>query len=226
MALALCGCESTQERSAALRRTAKHEVLASQGITVSRENPSVKVVASTVVRSSEGTAVVVELRNSSSQALESAPIEITVRDAKGDVLFQNDQPGLEASLTHVSALAAGTEELWVDDQVQLSGVPASASALVGEATKAQGSLPQLSVTGTHAVEESGAGAAGTVVNRSQVSQEHLVVYVVARKGSRIVAAGRAILPEVAPGASVPYQAYFVGEPKGARIEASAPATTF
>jgi hypothetical protein len=53
-----------------------------------------------------------------------------------------------------------------------------------------------------------------------------VVYAVARKGGRIVAAGRAVLPEVAPGASIPFQAYFVGNPSGARIQASAPATSF
>jgi hypothetical protein len=53
-----------------------------------------------------------------------------------------------------------------------------------------------------------------------------VVYAIARKGGRIVAAGRAVLPEVGQGASVPFQAYFVGDPKGARIEATAPPSTF
>jgi hypothetical protein len=59
-----------------------------------------------------------------------------------------------------------------------------------------------------------------------VAQHHLVVFAVARKGGRIVASGRAVLPEVPPGASVPFQVYFVGDPSGAQIETSAPATTF
>ena len=67
--------------------------------------------------------------------------------------------------------------------------------------------------------------AGTVRNRSTVTQQDLVVYAVARRGGKIVAAGRAVLPEVAAGASVPFQAFLVGEPSGARLEASAPPTT-
>jgi hypothetical protein len=223
----LCGCQTTAEHSAELEKKAKHERLALRGVAVSSENPSVKVLQSAVVHSSEGTAVVVMLRNASSHALEDAPIEITVRDAHGGVLFQNNQPGADPSLTTVSLLEPGAQTLWVDDQVQLASVPASASALVGQATRASGSVPRMSVSGVHISSEGGeAGAAGTVANRSGVAQEHLVVYAVARKGGRIVAAGRAVLPEVAPGASVPFQAYFVGDPSGSQLQASAPPTTF
>jgi hypothetical protein len=227
-ALVLCGCQSTQERSAELQRKAKHELLASQGVSVSKENPSVKVLQSTLVRSSESTAVVVTLRNTSSHTLENAPVEITVRDAKGGVVFQNNAPGLEPSLTTVSLLAPGQETIWVDDQVSASSTPATVGALVGEATPASGAIPQLSVVGTHLSTEEGSEATltGTVSNRSQVVQENLVVYAVARKGSKIVATGRAVLPEVGAGASASFQIYFTGNPDGAQIQASVPATTF
>jgi len=91
-----------------------------------------------------------------------------------------------------------------------------------------GALPEIEVTGVHPSEESGsATAAGTVRDRSTVTQQALVVYVVARRAGRAVAAGRAILPEVAPGAAVPFQAFLVGNsPAGTRLEASAPASTF
>jgi hypothetical protein len=49
--------------------------------------------------------------------------------------------------------------------------------------------------------------------------------VLARKDGKIVAAGRAVLAEVKPGASVPFQAFFVGDAKGAKLEVSAPPTT-
>ena len=65
-----------------------------------------------------------------------------------------------------------------------------------------------------------------VHNRSKVAQQKLVVYVTARRAGRIVAAGRAILPEVAAGASVPFQAFLVGSAAGTQLQASAPATTF
>lgn len=225
--VALCGCQTTAQRSAQLQRAAKHELLASRGVSVTRENPSVRVLQSSVVHSSGATAVVVALRNTSSHVLENAPIEITVRDARGAVLYQNNQPGEDPSLTTVSLLEPGAQTLWVDDQVQTSGAPASASALVGEATAASASVPRVSVSQAHLSDEAGeAGATGSVTNRSRVAQRHLVVYAIARRGGRIVAAGRAILPEVSPGASVAFQVYFVGAPSGARLRTEAPPTTF
>jgi hypothetical protein len=64
-----------------------------------------------------------------------------------------------------------------------------------------------------------------VHNRSSVAQQSLVVDVLARRGPAIVAAGRAVLPEVGAGGSSAFQAYLVGTPSGARLEASAPPTT-
>jgi hypothetical protein len=226
--MTLCGCQSTQERSAQLRRETKHAVLASQGVSVTKESPSVEVVSTTVLRSGTATAVVVSLRDISSHALESAPIEIDVRDAQGEVIFQNNQPGLEPSLTNVSLLEPGQEALWVDDQVQVAaGTPASAIALVGEATQAP-SVPKLTIEHAKLAAEAGAEAtmSGTVVNHGQMVQQDLVVYAVARRGGKIVAAGRAVLPEVPPGTSAPFQIYFVGDPKSAMISTSAPPTTF
>ncbi len=224
VAVACCGCESTQERSAALEKVAKHETLALRGVSVSRENPSVRVLASAVVHTGDATAVVVTVRNSSSRTLENAPIEITVRDARGDVLFRNDQPGEAPSLTKVSLLEAGAQRVWIDDQVQVTGTPVSASALVGEASPASGAVPRVSVSGVRPGGEG--GATGNVIDRSSVTQQSLVVNAVARRAGKLVAAGRAILPEVAAGESVPFQVYFVGNASGARIEASALPTTF
>jgi hypothetical protein len=226
--VALCGCQTTAQRSAELERHAKHEVLVSQGVSVARENPHVEVLQSSVVHSSEGTAVVVALHNTSSHTLENVPIAITVRDAHGGVLFQNSQPGLDRSLASVSLLEPRAQTLWVDDQVQVSGVPASASAQVGEAQQGSGGVPQMTISGTHPTGEGGseAGIAGTVTNNSRVSQTHLVVYAVARKGGRVVAAGRAVLAEVAPAERAAFQIYFVGDPSGARIQTGAPATKF
>jgi hypothetical protein len=217
---------STAEKSAEIEKHAKHEKLSLTGVSVTKESANVEVTASTVVHSSEGAAVVVELKNASSRAIENAQIEITVRDAKGGVLFQNDQPGAERALTTVSLLPPGKRTVWVDDQVQTTGVPTSVIARVGEGTPASGGAPKVSVSGTHLTEEGEVGAAGNVTNGSQVGQQHLVVYAVARKGNKIVAAGRAGIPEVAANATMPFQVYFIGDPKGAQIEVSAPPTTF
>lgn len=226
MAVSFCGCETTQEKSAALERQAKHTTLAQRGVSVSRENPSVRVLGSAVVHSSVGTAVAVALRNTSGHTLADAPIELTVRDGKGSVLYQNNTPGLQASLTQVPLLEPGKTMIWVDDQVQVAGTPASASALVGEG-KAASTTPTLAVTSARSSTVGAeASESGSVANRSGVSQTNLVVYAIARRAGKIVAAGRAVLPEVEAGTSVPFQIYFVGNPRGAQIEVSAPATTF
>ena len=116
----------------------------------------------------------------------------------------------------------------MDDQLPASSGPATVSARVGEARLPASALPQIEVQGVHPSEESatgGPGIAGTVRNRSNVTQQNLVVYGLGRRGARIVAAGRAVLPEVAAGSSVPFQAFLVGAPQGAKLEASAPPTT-
>ena len=229
--LALSGCETTAEKSAKLERQAKreqaeHPTLAQKGLSIGRASTQVKLLGATVVRSSEGAAAAVRISNVSSRALRSVPIAITVKDAHGRTLFQNNAPGLEAALTLLSSLPAHGSVTWVDDQVPASGGPASVSAIAGVAPTASGPEPRIEIEGPRLGEASSGEASGTVHNRSRVTQQKLVVYVIARRAGTITAAGRAVLAEVAPGASVPFQAFLVGDLKGAKLEASAPATTF
>ncbi|HWX44232.1 MAG TPA: hypothetical protein VNY52_02800 [Solirubrobacteraceae bacterium] len=236
LALALGGCESSQEKSAQierqvrLARAAGHGVRSEHGLRISGASTDVRVVASEVLHDSEGTAAVVTLRNRSTRALRNVPIAISVRDAAGGVLYQNNSPGLEAALTTVALLPAGAEFTWIDDQVQASGaggVPRTVRALVGGASPAPASTPRIRVTGVHATAEGGGfGVGGTVTDDSSVAQRGLVVYGIARRGGRIVAAGRAVLSEVPAHGSSPFQVLFIGSAQGAQVEASAPPSTF
>jgi hypothetical protein len=229
LVLTLAGCESNQERSADLSKLARHRPPAQRGLAIAQASADVRVMSTTLVHGSEGDAAVVTLRNDSGNTLKDIPIAISVKDAHGSALFQNNAPGLEAALTSLASLPAHGETSWIDDQVQISaGTPASVSATVGEAPTASGSAPRIEVRGVRPSEEGGvsASAAGTVRNRSSVTQQSLVVYVLARRAGKIVAAGRAVLPEVGAGASLPFQAFLQGDASGARLEASAPATTF
>jgi hypothetical protein len=224
----LSGCESTQEKSARLEKTAHHTRLAERGLSVLKQSVDVRVLGAVLVHDAEGAAAVVTLRNVSARALKDVPIAITVEDAHGSTVFQNNAPGLEAALTSLGSLPAHGVATWVDDQVPASGAPASVSAIVGESPPvlSSGSIPRIEVAGLHPGEESGsATAAGTVRNRSSVAQQSLVVYVVARRAGSVVAAGRAILPEVPAGAAAPFQAFLVGAPHGASLQADAPART-
>jgi hypothetical protein len=226
-ALALTGCETTAEKSAALERTAHHSHLAERGLSITKQSADVRVLGAVLVHGAEGAAVVVTLRNDTAHAYKNVPIAITVKNAHGSTIFQNNAPGLEPALTSLGSMPAHSEATWVDDQVPGSGGPASVSAIAGESPIASGPVPRIEVADVHPSEESGtATAAGTVRNRSNVAQQALVVYVIARRAGRIVAAGRAILPEVSSGVSVPFQAFLVGASARARLEANAPASTF
>lgn len=229
LALALTACESNQERSAKLEKAAKvhegeaarHRALAQRALTITRASTKVKVTGATLVRGSEGAAAVITLRNVSATALRGIPIQIIVRDARGAPVYTNAVPGLSATLASVALIPAHAELTWIDDQVQATA-PASVTAKVGEGAPASGAVPQLRLEGTHLSE---AQAEGNLVNHSPVSQQELVVDAVARRGGRIVAAGRAVVASAPAGDSTPFQIFFVGDTTGAQLEVSAHATT-
>jgi Fe-S cluster assembly scaffold protein SufB len=219
---ALSGCETTAEKSAKLERAAKRVAQAKQtGLTIARPSTVVKVLDSELVRGSEGAAVVLTLRNISSRALANVPIAVSVKDAKGAAVYSNATPGLAKTLTSIALLAPHATATWIDDQVPASAA-ASVSAEVGEGTAASGALPKLAL---HEVQLAEGTAEGTLANRSGSAESEVVIYAVARRGGRVVAAGRAVLASLAAGASTPFQVFFVGDPKGARLQLTAPPTS-
>jgi hypothetical protein len=234
-ALALTACESSQEKSAKLEKVAKREAsearrrrtVAKQGLSITRQSTKVRVSETAVVHSSEGVAAVVTLRNVSATALRDLPIEITVRNARGGALYTNNTPGLAAALVSVALLPAHSSASWIDDQVPATGIPTSVTAKIGEGAPVTKAIPRLSIQGTHLASDatSGPEVEGTVVNHSSVSQRELVVYAVARRAGRAVAAGRAVIPEAPAGAAARFQVFFIGSPQGGQLEVSAPPST-
>jgi hypothetical protein len=231
LALTLTGCESNIERSAALAKLAHHVTQAQTGLVVTHENPDVKVLATAVLHDANGTAAVVSLRNDSSAPLRDVPIAITLHSPSGGTLYQNNAPGLSTPLVSAPLLAPGRQFDWVDDQVQASGTLGALSVRVGESPTAGGTraggIPSLSVQGVHLSEEAagGSSAEGTVVNHSTVAQQELVIFAVGRRDGKIVAAGRAVVPNLPAHSSASFQAFFIGDPKGASLQLSAPPTT-
>lgn len=235
VALALSGCESSQERSAKLERVAKRreaQLLAKTEaqrrlLTIAHPSRRVSVTGVTLLKSAEGMAVVVTLRNHSSTAVREVPVRVTVHGADGASVYTNETPGQAPALISASLIPAHSTLRWIDDQVEASGPAQSATAEVGEAPTASGPVPALSVSGAHMIEDptNGPGAEGEVVNHSGVSQSELVVYAVASKQGRVVAAGRAVLPSAPAGEATHFQLFFIGQPQGAKLEVSAPAST-
>lgn len=230
LTVTLCGCQTSQEKSARLEREAKKLAAArpiAKGLSIGRQSSSIRVTATALVRGREGAAAVVTLRNSSARAITAIPIEITVRDARGAVLYENTAAGLTPSLTTVPLIAPHGETSWIDDQVPIAGTPASVTARVGEGVPSSGAIPLTTVAGTHLFEDpaNGVGAEGDLTNHSSVPQRELIVYVLARRSGRIVAAGRAVLALAPAGAATHFQAFLIGSPAGATLQASAPPST-
>lgn len=234
---ALAACESTQQESAKIERYDKAHApsLHSSSLSITKPSSVVKVLGTALLSGEEAYAATVTMRNDSPHALSDVPIEITVHGSNGQVLYTNKAPGITGSLVSVPLLLPGEEFTWVDDQVQLgvggSAKGATVAALLGEVppvAKPAASLPQMRISDVHSVEEAALGeaTAGTVSNPSPVTQEALVVYGVAERGGKVVAAGRAVLSQVGAHGSAPFQIFMIGSSGGgAKVELSAPAST-
>lgn len=224
---ALPGCETTAERSARLAAQSR-TVADERGLEVSEVNAAVRVLGTTTVTDANGSAVVVTLRATGKAAMASVPIAIDVRDAAGETVFRNDTPGAEPALVSLPVLAPGRDVTWVHDQVQTAGAaPARVVVRVGEGrVAAPRRLPRLTLSGLTLTADptSGVEGAGRVTNHSAVAQRRLTIYAVARRGSKVVAAGRAVVNRVAAGGSAGFAVFFIGNPKGARLTVSAPPT--
>ena len=233
--LALVGCESSQEKNAKLVKAAKalEAKTLARGEAAEKANrithPSRKVAVSgvTLLHGAEGLAAVVTLQNRTGAALHEIPVQVTVTGSGGRTLYTNATQGQAKALVSAVFLPAHGRLTWVDDQIPPQPGASGATAIVGEAPATGSAVPKLAVQGAHVTEDpaSGTGAEGQLVNHSAVNQSELVVYAVARKGGKVVAAGRAVLPEAEAGSSTPFQLFFIGDPKGAEIEYAAPPPT-
>lgn len=221
----LAGCQSTQSKSAELAKQGG-AVSKEQGLEIDKKSRDVKVTGTTVVSDPNGTAAIVELKNTSKKTLVNVPIAIDVRKG-GKSVFANDAPGLEPSLVSVSALKPGESLTWVNDQVFAPGPKVDVK--VG-ATDEQppAKLPVVDVGPPRVGGDPTSGFAieGKVTNRSDLLQRKLVLYAVARKGGKVVAAGRGQVERLKPHAAAGYQIFFIGNPEGARVELVAPPTSF
>ncbi len=214
------GCATTREKAAKVAKSGD-AAFRQEGLAVARANRAVRVVSTAVISDPNGSAVVAVLRNTGSRALADVPLELVAKDRSGRATARNDLPGLEHGLTHVALLPPGREVVWVNDQLTLDGdVPVRADVTPGQ-SRGEGPAKPIEISVERAVLEgdpaSGITAVGRVVNHSDVAQTDLVVACVARKGGRVVAAGRAIVPNLRAQGKATIHIYFIGNPRGAEL---------
>ncbi|MDQ2631445.1 MAG: hypothetical protein M3Y75_10835 [Actinomycetota bacterium] len=222
IALASSGCwESTQEKSEQIAAELG-PVRQEKGLKIGKPSKDVEVVSTDLLVDKEGSAVVVEVRNRSNQDLANVPILIDVLDAKGKSVYSNGLPGLEPALTSIPYVEAEGEASWVHDQVLASGKPATVEVTVGEGgTPYTGEIPEFTATDPKLEGDpySGLVAGGSAENESGEKVERLLLYAVARRGDEVVAAGRGAIEKVKPEPKpLPYNIYFIGDPRGADVE--------
>jgi hypothetical protein len=225
VAVLVTGCESTQDKSARLAKAgaaAAHE----KGLVIEERNTSVDVGKTWVLSDENGTAVAVELKNGSKKPEVNVPIAIDVQDAHAKTVFKNDAAGLEPALTSIAVIEPGESVTWVNDQVTAAGTPATVTAVAGATKPAPAELPKIRVTPGSLAKDpvSGVEATGYVYNDSKIDQRKLVVYVVSRKGGKVVAAGRGIVGKINAGRRGRYHVFFIGNPTGGKLEVAAPPT--
>ncbi len=230
VAIAVSACQSSQAKNAALAKRGATILKAEKGLEVNQTSNTVKVIDTAVLSDTNGAAVVVTLKNESSQALQDVPLAINVKDAKGKSVFKNDDPGLDPTLTSVPQMMPGQTVDWVNDQILATGTPKSVDVKVGVS---QDTLPpnppQVEASSPKLKNDpySGLQVEGTVTNDSSIQQVDLTLFAVARKGNQVVAAGRGGIKVIAPnGGTRPYHIYFIGDPKGAQVTVTVPPSSF
>lgn len=221
VALVATGCQSTQDKSAEIAASLG-PVRQEKGLRIARESRDVRVLSATLITDPNGSVVVVELRNDSNRDLANVPILIDVLDARGASAYRNDIPGIEGALASMPFIAAGEEAVWVHDQILAVGLPDSVRVKVGAGGDPfSGEIPEVSVTEPKLEGDSisGLGVGGEVENLSGSDQDRVLLYAVARSGGRVVAAGRGAVEHLkASGRPLPYNVFFIGDPRGARVD--------
>jgi hypothetical protein len=227
-ALALTGCETTQEKSRKIeiRKRAEAKAPIAKGLEIAKPSRSISVNSAVAFHSTEGSAAAVILRNHGAAQRE-VPLLISVAQ-NGAPPATNGEPGIGRSLTSATFVPAHGTAVWVDDQLTLSGTPGKVTVTVGEGKPARGAVPKIEIV-SHRIEKEGSSETitGTVANHSAVSQHELAVYALATRGGRTVAAGRGVVNLLAAGASSKFQIFLDGAPtSGAKLTLLAPPSTF
>lgn len=220
LGLAASGCESNLDRSARIAAQGQQAIVAST-VRIAEANPDVEVRRTAVVGADGTYAAAVQLRNRGRRAQLAVPILIDVRDGRGTSVHRNDQRGLQNALQHLASLPPGRSAWWVDDQLLGATAARRVSARVGPGRTAA-RAPRVDVVGARFDEDAGGRYyTGRLVNRTGVLQRDLPVFGVVLRGSRVVAAGRAIVPKLPPAAAgakpVFFRIFFVGDARSGRV---------
>jgi hypothetical protein len=231
LAGAAVGCQSTFDRAAVQAKKNQQAIDAANAANRPLEvtpDATLKVLGTPqVIQTPDSTAVVLQVANTSSSTVSGARIALDLQSGAGGSLATNTASGTDPNLNTLPVLAAGSKVLYVNDGLSPSGKVKSVKVLVGgpRATTSSAAPPKITIQGlTSGKGIYGPQFSGTLVNGSKAAIKRVVVTAVATKGGAVVAAGTAAVPGGLPaGGLVPFQGSWTGNPKGAKVTATASA---
>ncbi len=226
LAVTLSACESSQSKNEKLASSAG-SLEEEKGVNAGAANTNVSAGDVALITDENGSAVAVELRNKGSKPQLDVPVIIDVKSKSGELLFTNGTPGLQRTLTHASVVPADSKTYWVNDQVFASEPPAKVDVKVGASdSKLTIAPPKFTIESISLVEDpvNGLAAVGKVGNTTGEEQRKILVSVVGERAGKVVAIGRGIVNKIKADKSGKFTVFFIGSPKGAKLNANAQAT--
>lgn len=228
LVLALAGCDTTQQQSARAKLTATRLLAGRDPLLVRTPDPAIRVGRVELVRHAGAAAVVVELHNTSAAPLTDLPISVGLATDRRHRRYLNRRGGLGYFENHVAAIPARGETTWVFTTHRLAGASGRPFAVVGAPARppissASGRLPDIAATATS---PAGPRVGVRLLNGAGVPQYGLPVYVLARRGSRYVAAGRVTVAHLGSHAGAAVKVRLIGTTRGAALTVLAQPTIF
>jgi hypothetical protein len=218
---ALSGCATTQDANKRASIQADRTLASRNALELKGTDPDVQVVSTTVLNGKDGSAVVAVLRNRGDQPVNDLPIEVGPEG--GDPV--NARPNVPYFQSHAPAIAPGDQATWVYVSKDPLGSNRAFVRVGAHPTAPLTTAGQVSELDTGGKVD-GSRVKAEVTNDTGVPQYDLDVYAVARKGGRLVAAGRADLEHLGVTNSAHLTLPVIGDAKRARVQIFAPQTLF
>jgi hypothetical protein len=217
----LSGCATTQDANKRASIQADRTLASRKALELRGTDRNVQVVSTTVLNGKDGSAVVAVLRNRGDQPVNDLPIEVGPEG--GDPV--NARPNVPYFQSHAPAIAPGDQATWVYVSKEPLGSNRAFVRVGADPTPPLATADHVSELETGGKVD-GSSVQAKVTNDSGVPQYDLDVYAVARKGGRLVAAGRANLLHLGVTNSAHLTLPVIGDVKGAQVQIFAPQTLF
>jgi len=229
-ALAMSGCDTTQDAAARIKVRSERTLASRKPTRVSKQAKQVAVSDVTLLESGDGTAVAVTLRNRGDEPVNDLPLSVGLRTPDGGREYLNDRKELPYFRTHAPALAAGAVGTWVYTTKERFPDAGSAFAEVGrpagKPVTVASSVPVLDVGSPKLAGDEPPKVEVEVSNGVGFVQYDLEVFAWATRRDRIVAAGAAPAGDLEPDETEPVAVRLIGDAKGAELHVSAPPTIY